>query len=195
MASLSHFLSHRIMFPIADISTLSVLALTYLTLGWLCCRQSLYKTMILQFAQFHWLAGPYCCHINRPNDRRGLEIATICALALEADAVKPLFYHSRDDEGSPFDKRLGDPNAYSTGMIGRHSVILSYMPGVGIVNASAVAFNCGKRFPGIKLALVVGVFGVVSLHSIKMKSCWEVSLSVTVCSVRLWTTTARPFPL
>ncbi|EXK78276.1 hypothetical protein FOQG_17034 [Fusarium oxysporum f. sp. raphani 54005] len=97
----------------------------------------------------------------RPNDRRGFEIAIICALPLEADAVEALFDHHWDDEDPPFDKEPGDPNAYSTGVIGRHNVVLSYMPGVGIANAAAVASNCGKSFTGIKLALVVGVCGVV----------------------------------
>jgi nucleoside phosphorylase len=96
----------------------------------------------------------------RPNDRRGFEIAIICALTLEADAIEALFDHHWDDEDLPFDKEPGDPNAYSTGVIGRHNVVLSYMPGMGIANAAAVASNCGKSFPGIKLALVVGVCGV-----------------------------------
>ncbi|RKK75501.1 hypothetical protein BFJ71_g17107 [Fusarium oxysporum] len=97
----------------------------------------------------------------RPNDRRGFQIAIICALPLEADAIEALFDHHWDDEDPPFDKELGDPNAYSTGVIGRHNVVLSYMPGMGIANASAVASNCGRSFRGIKLALVVGVCGVV----------------------------------
>ncbi|KAH7231073.1 hypothetical protein BKA59DRAFT_504568 [Fusarium tricinctum] len=97
----------------------------------------------------------------RPKDRRGFEIAIICALSLEADAVEALFDHDWDDENPPFDKERGDPNAYSTGVIGRHNVVLAYMPGVGKVNAAVVASNCGKSFSGIKLALVVGVCGVV----------------------------------
>jgi nucleoside phosphorylase len=97
----------------------------------------------------------------RPKDRRGFEIAIICALPLEADAVEALFDHDWDDEDPPFDKERGDPNAYSTGVIGRHNVVLAYMPGMGKVNAAVVASNCGKSFPGIKLALIVGVCGVV----------------------------------
>lgn len=97
----------------------------------------------------------------RPKDRRGFEIAIICALSLEADAVETLFDHYWDDEDLPFDKDSGDPNAYSTGVIGRHNVVLTYLPGMGTANAAIVASNCGKSFPGIKLALVVGVCGVV----------------------------------
>ncbi|KAH7459857.1 hypothetical protein FOMA001_g19797 [Fusarium oxysporum f. sp. matthiolae] len=97
----------------------------------------------------------------RPNDRRGFEIAIICALPLEADAIEALFDHYWDDDGSPFDKEPGDPNAYSTGVVGRHNVVLAHMPGMGKANAAAVAAKCHMSFPNIRLALVVGVCGVV----------------------------------
>ncbi|KAF5542296.1 kinesin light chain [Fusarium napiforme] len=97
----------------------------------------------------------------RPSDRRGFEIAIICALTLEADAIEALFDHHWEDDGPAFDKEPGDPNAYSTGVIGRFNVVLAYMPGIGKVNAATVAANCGKSFPSIKLALVVGICGVV----------------------------------
>ncbi|KAF4447039.1 hypothetical protein FALBO_16995, partial [Fusarium albosuccineum] len=97
----------------------------------------------------------------RPNSRHDFEIAIICALPLEADAVGALFDHSWDNDGSPFDKAPSDPNAYSTGVLGRHNVVLAYMPRMGKANAAAVASNCRTSFPNIKLALVVGVCGVV----------------------------------
>ncbi|KAJ4113210.1 hypothetical protein NW768_011486 [Fusarium equiseti] len=97
----------------------------------------------------------------RPYDRRGFEIAIICALTLEADAVEALFDSYWDDNGPPFDKEPGDPNSYSTGVIGRHNVVLAHMPGMGKANAAAVASNCRASFRGIKLALVVGVCGAV----------------------------------
>ncbi|PNP59218.1 hypothetical protein FNYG_15000 [Fusarium nygamai] len=97
----------------------------------------------------------------RPNGRRGFEIAIICALPLEATAIEALFDHYWDDDGSPFDKEPGDPNAYSTGVIGRHNVVLAHMPGMGKANAAAVAAKCHMSFPNIRLVLVVGVCGVV----------------------------------
>ncbi|KAF5598248.1 kinesin light chain [Fusarium pseudocircinatum] len=103
----------------------------------------------------------------RPSDRRGFEIAIICALTLEADAIEALFDHHWEDDGPPFDKEPGDPNAYSTGVIGRFNVVLAYMPGMGKVNAATVAANCGKSFPCIKLALVVGICGVVPFSPTK----------------------------
>jgi nucleoside phosphorylase len=99
--------------------------------------------------------------LRRPAARADFEIAVICALTIEADAVDTLFDHHWDDDGPHYDKAAGDPNAYSTGAIGRHNVVLAHMPGMGKASAAAVAANCRASFPNIKLALVVGVCGVV----------------------------------
>ena len=98
---------------------------------------------------------------QRPISRDGFEIAIICALTLEADAVDALFDHHWDDDGPPYDKTPGDSNAYSTGTIGRHNVVLAHMPGMGKANAAMVAARFQSSFPNIKLALMVGVFGAV----------------------------------
>jgi nucleoside phosphorylase len=98
---------------------------------------------------------------QRPDSRYGFEIAIICALTLEADAVEALFDRNWEDEGPPYDKAWSDTNTYSTGAIGRHNIVLAHMPGVGKINAALVAANCRTSFPNIKLAIVVGVCGAV----------------------------------
>lgn len=98
---------------------------------------------------------------RRPATRRDFEIAIICAVTIEADAAAALFDHHWDDDGLTYDKAPGDPNAYSTGVIGRHNVVLAHMPGMGTVTAAAVAANSRASFPNIKLALVVGICGAV----------------------------------
>ncbi|KAJ6788122.1 hypothetical protein PWT90_07397 [Aphanocladium album] len=100
----------------------------------------------------------------RPASTGDFGIAIICALTLEADAVVALFDHHWDDDGPPYDKAPCDPNAYSAGAIGRHNVILAHMPGMGKANGAAVAANCRSSFPNIKLAIVVGVCGVVPCY-------------------------------
>ncbi|KAL9945171.1 hypothetical protein D7B24_002149 [Verticillium nonalfalfae] len=98
----------------------------------------------------------------RPCSRRGFEVAIICALTKEADPVEALFDNYWDEvERPPYDKARGDSNAYTTGSIGRHNVVLAYMPGMGKTSAAAVAANCRISYPNIKLALVVGICGVV----------------------------------
>jgi nucleoside phosphorylase len=97
----------------------------------------------------------------RPSQREDFEIAIICALPSEADAVEALFDKCWDDEGLRFGKAAGDRNAYSTGVIGCHNVVLAWMPGMGKGSAAIVAASCGFSFGGIKLALVVGICGGV----------------------------------
>lgn len=98
---------------------------------------------------------------QRPATRRDFEIAIVCALVHEADAVEALFDRHWDDDGPPYDKSPGDPNAYSTGAIGRHNVVLAWMPSMGKASAAAVAAHCRASFSRIRLAVVVGVCGVV----------------------------------
>jgi nucleoside phosphorylase len=96
-----------------------------------------------------------------PRHPHDFEIAIICALPLEAHAVKSLFKNPSEGDGYLYRKAPRDPNAYSTGVIGRHNVVLAHMPGMGKANAAIVAANCRASFGGIKLALVVGICGGV----------------------------------
>jgi len=96
-----------------------------------------------------------------PSQRKSFEIAIICALRSEADAVEALFDIFWDDEGKSYGKAPGDPNAYTTGVIGTHNIVLAYMPGMGKGNAAGVAASFRSSFEGIRLALVVGICGGV----------------------------------
>ncbi|KAH7201447.1 hypothetical protein DER44DRAFT_900082 [Fusarium oxysporum] len=96
----------------------------------------------------------------RPKDRRGFELAIICALPLEADAIEALFDYYWDSNGPPFGKAAHDTNSYLTGVIGCHNVVLVRMPGIGKAHAAAAASSCRASFPNVKIALVVGVCGV-----------------------------------
>ncbi|EXJ91761.1 hypothetical protein A1O3_00311 [Capronia epimyces CBS 606.96] len=96
---------------------------------------------------------------SRSRDRGDFKIAIICALTLEADAVNAVFDQRWDDTEDGYGKAPRDPDAYSTGMIGRHKVVLAHMPGMGQESAASVAANCRASFKGIELALVVGICG------------------------------------
>jgi nucleoside phosphorylase len=89
--------------------------------------------------------------------RRDFEIAIICALPLEASVVGALFDKRYDDK--TYGKALGDPNAYSTGVIGLHNVVLVHMPNIGKVAAATAAASLRASFQEIQLALVVGICG------------------------------------
>ncbi|KAF5635799.1 hypothetical protein F52700_5111 [Fusarium sp. NRRL 52700] len=96
---------------------------------------------------------------KRPEKRDEFEVAIICALTLEADAVIALFDHHWEGDGISYGKARGDPNAYSIGVIGQHNVVLAHLPGMGKVSAGNIAAFCRMSFPNIKLALLVGICG------------------------------------
>ncbi|KAK5057840.1 hypothetical protein LTR84_011841 [Exophiala bonariae] len=96
--------------------------------------------------------------IRPPRDRSDFRIILICALPLEAESVQATFDHCWDDEGKRYGKASGDPNEYTTGMIGEHNVVLAHMPGMGTTSAAAVS-AARVSFPSIVLAIVVGICG------------------------------------
>lgn len=96
-----------------------------------------------------------------PRNRLGFEIAIICALPTEADAVISLFDEHWDEDSWRYGKARRDPNAYSTGRIGQHNVVVAHMPSMGKVNAASVAQGLHSSFENIRLAIVVGICGGV----------------------------------
>jgi nucleoside phosphorylase len=99
----------------------------------------------------------------QPKDRDDFEIAIICALRSEADAVEALFDEYWDEDGDRYGKAPGDTNTYSTGAVGRHNVVLAHMPGMGKGSAASVSSSFRCSFGRIKLALVVGICGGVPI--------------------------------
>jgi nucleoside phosphorylase len=98
--------------------------------------------------------------LPRPAHRGDFRIAVVCALSLEADVIEALFDEYWDDDGY-YGKASRDTNAYTTGRIGRHNVVLAHMPGMGKGIASSVASSFRSSYGGIQLALVVGICGGV----------------------------------
>ncbi|KAI1359951.1 nucleoside phosphorylase domain-containing protein [Xylaria arbuscula] len=111
--------------------------------------------------------------------RNDIAIAIICALPLEAEAVLTIFDHLWNIQCLG---NLGrDKNAYSVGAIGCHNVVLVHMSGMGRVPAATAAASCRASFPNIRLALIVGVCGVISFRN----RSTEILLGDVVISDRL----------
>ncbi|KAL4879330.1 nucleoside phosphorylase domain-containing protein [Aspergillus karnatakaensis] len=92
----------------------------------------------------------------------GYEVGIICALPLEATAVKGIFdeiYEVVGDNG--IKKARGDIGSYTTGKIGHHKVVLGHMAGISKVNAAAVAQSFLASFGGLRLVLLVGICGAI----------------------------------
>ncbi|KAM0239457.1 hypothetical protein ACHAP5_008379 [Fusarium lateritium] len=95
----------------------------------------------------------------RPKDRRGFEIAMICALPREANAANLLFDQFWDDEGDLYGRADGDTNTYITGRIGGHNVVLAVLPSMGTSSAAAATASLRSSYTGLKLAILVGICG------------------------------------
>ena len=112
----------------------------------------------------HTLSAPpfnIMAQLTRPDSRDAFEIAIICALQVERDAVEALLEEEYEIDGFSYGKASGDPNAYTTGRIGHHHIVLAYMPGMGKISAAVVASNIRSSFERIKVGLVVGICGGV----------------------------------
>lgn len=94
-----------------------------------------------------------------PTSRDDFAVAIICALTLEADAVEELFDETYDRLGRKYEKQPGDDNAYINGRIGKHNVVLCYMPGMGKGSAASVASSLKVSYTRIQVALIVGICG------------------------------------
>jgi nucleoside phosphorylase len=95
----------------------------------------------------------------RPSSRDEFAIAIICALPLEAEAVEDLFDETYDRLGEYYRKQPGDNNAYVNGRVGKHNVVVCYMPGMGKGSAASVASSLKISYKSIEVALVVGICG------------------------------------
>ncbi|KAK5064345.1 hypothetical protein LTR84_000178 [Exophiala bonariae] len=98
---------------------------------------------------------------RRPSRRQDFEIAIICALPLEYDAVSLLFDEFWDDDGDQYGRAAGDDNSYTTGRIGKYAVVLALLPHMGKANAAGAAAGLRSSYSSLRLALLVGTCGGV----------------------------------
>ena len=98
---------------------------------------------------------------TRPNGRRDFEVAIICALRREFDAVCLLIDKLWDEEGDRYGKIDGDPNIYTTGCMGKCNVVLVLLPSMGKASAGSAVVSLRSSFPRVSLALLVGICGAV----------------------------------
>ncbi|KAL4944691.1 nucleoside phosphorylase domain-containing protein [Aspergillus oleicola] len=74
---------------------------------------------------------------------------------------KPFLMKLNDRFGGVYGKQPGDNNAYTTGKLGPHNVVLWSLPGMGKGSAAAAAANLRVSYRNIKLVLLVGICGAV----------------------------------
>ncbi|KAL0934874.1 kinesin light chain [Colletotrichum truncatum] len=97
----------------------------------------------------------------RVRRREEFQIAVICALPLEYDAVAFAFDEIWDSGMRHLGNVSRDDNKYTAGRIGSHNVVLLLLPGMGKVNAASAAASLGSSYPRIELAIISGICGGV----------------------------------
>lgn len=95
--------------------------------------------------------------ICRPHGRERFEIAIICALCVEREAIEALLDEEDETDGFSYGKAGEDMNTYTAGRLGNQHVIPVYMPNMGIIGAAAVATNLRSSFERIKVGVVVSI--------------------------------------
>ncbi|KAM6540333.1 hypothetical protein FALCPG4_002051 [Fusarium falciforme] len=97
--------------------------------------------------------------VSRPSRRDEFEVAIICALPLEYDAVSYAFDEFWDQDGDRHGRAPNDPNTYTTGRIGKFNAVLALLSRMGKTNAASTAASIAMSFSGLRMALLVGVCG------------------------------------
>ncbi|WYZ40895.1 hypothetical protein EsH8_IV_001236 [Colletotrichum jinshuiense] len=101
----------------------------------------------------------------RPQSREDFEIAVVCALPLEYDAVALAFDEFWDEDGDQLGKAARDPNTYTTGRIGSHNVVLALLSSMGKVSAAGAVTALRSSYTQVKLAFITGICGGVPAPS------------------------------
>lgn len=97
--------------------------------------------------------------MNPPHGPEDYQIAILCALGTESDAVGAIFDEVYPTNTLLWQKAEGDQNSYTAGRVGQNYVVLAFMPGIGKINAATTASCLNTTFRNISLALVVGLCG------------------------------------
>ncbi|KAI8716023.1 PNP-UDP-1 domain-containing protein [Fusarium sp. LHS14.1] len=96
---------------------------------------------------------------ERASSRKDFEVAIICALRLEYNAISYLFDEFWDEDGDQYGKALGDTNHYTTGRMGNYNIVLALLQHMGKANAASAAARMRSSYSSLRLVLLIGVCG------------------------------------
>ncbi|PNP58140.1 hypothetical protein THARTR1_02298 [Trichoderma harzianum] len=96
-----------------------------------------------------------------PSSRDEFEVALICALPLEYNAVALLFDEFWDESGDRYGRAIGDPNTYTTGRFGSFDVVLVLLPNTGNISAASATASLRSSYSGLRLVILTGTCGGV----------------------------------
>src|SRR5689334_12348248 len=83
---------------------------------------------------------------QRPSGRKDFEVAFICALEREYDAVCLTFDHSWSEQ---YGRAPEDSNQYTTGRIDKYNVVVVLLESMGPTNSASATASLRISFPGV----------------------------------------------
>ncbi|KAL6887047.1 hypothetical protein GGI43DRAFT_426073 [Trichoderma evansii] len=92
-----------------------------------------------------------------PASRDEFEVALVCSLPLEYDAVSLLFDQFWDENGNQYGRAIGDPNTYTTGRFGNFDVVLVLLPNTGNISAASATASLRSSYPELRLVILTGI--------------------------------------
>ncbi|KAF5013150.1 hypothetical protein FDECE_814 [Fusarium decemcellulare] len=113
-----------------------------------------------------------------PGGRDDFEIAIVCALAREYNAVALVLDDYWDD--TQYGRAISDQNIYTTGRIGEFNVVLVLLSSIGKASAASTTASLRSSYPNIEMALVTGICGGVPNLNGKEILLGDVIISNTV---------------
>ncbi|KAM0263379.1 hypothetical protein ACHAQJ_001235 [Trichoderma viride] len=96
-----------------------------------------------------------------PVSRDEFEVALVCALPLEYDAVSLVFDEFWGENGDPYGRAIGDTNTYTTGRLGNFDVVLVLLPNTGKASAASAVASLRSSYSGLRLVILTGICGGV----------------------------------
>jgi nucleoside phosphorylase len=96
-----------------------------------------------------------------PATRDEFEVALVCSLPLEYDAVSLLFDQFWDENGDQYGRAPGDVNTYTTGRFGNFDVVLVLLANTGNISAASATASLRSSYPGLRLVVLTGICGAV----------------------------------
>ncbi|KAL7905445.1 WD40-repeat-containing domain protein [Trichoderma velutinum] len=96
-----------------------------------------------------------------PSSRDEFEVALVCALPLEYNAISLLFDEFWDEDGDRYGRAIGDQNTYTTGRFGSFDIVLVLLPNTGNVSAASATASLRSSYSGLRLVILTGTCGGV----------------------------------
>ncbi|KAL7786377.1 hypothetical protein V8C37DRAFT_412488 [Trichoderma ceciliae] len=97
-----------------------------------------------------------------PSSRDEFDVALVCALPLEYDAVVLLFDEFWDESGERYGRAIGDLNTYTTGRFGNFDLVLVPLPNMGNVSAASATASLRSSYSGLRLVILTGTYVIIS---------------------------------